>query len=347
MTYRCAALSAVTPPSLAASPDVTLEAAGAAEADGAALGSGAPALLDSELLAAGEEAAVCGGLCCAGGSCSTALQPEIAANMAKCRRICAPSAERRRGRVCAGFKVACANFPMSAAEVYRKTRKVPDLFWNAYVCRPIAAVFVSAVERTRLTPNQITISAVFVALVSVALLLALPGHLGLILGALVFELSYVLDCADGMLARWRGTASPVGHLLDFLMDELKAFLLLAAVAVRLFREHGDTRFLLLGLFGLVVLASGIALTTFVRRPEVMGPAGTPAGPATERSVVRRAIGFVESGAKFLIHYPSYLLIVALIGRIELYFVPYVAVNALYAARAFAGVAWRFGRSQPG
>src|SRR6478609_3740346 len=69
---------------------------------------------------------------------------------------------------------------MSATEVYRKTRKVPDLFWNAYVCRPIAALLVSAVESTRITPNQITLSAVFVALASVVLLLVWPGHLGLI-----------------------------------------------------------------------------------------------------------------------------------------------------------------------
>jgi len=236
---------------------------------------------------------------------------------------------------------------MSAVEVYRKTRKVPDLFWNAYVCRPVAAVLVSAIEGTRITPNQITLSAVFVALVSVVLLLVLPGHLGLILAVFVFELSYVLDCADGMLARWRGTASPVGHLLDFLMDELKAFLLLAAVAVRLFREQGDVRFLLLGLFGLVVLASGIALTTFVRRPEVLGATPNPApalATSAPRSLVGRAIGLLESGAKFLIHYPSYLLYVAIFGRIELYFLPYVAVNALYAARAFAGVAWRYGRA---
>lgn len=232
---------------------------------------------------------------------------------------------------------------MSAAEVYRKTRKVPDLFWNAYVCRPVAAVLVSALQGTRVTPNQITLSAVFVALVAVTLLLALPGHLGLILGVVVFELSYVLDCADGMLARWRGTASPVGHLLDFLMDELKAFLLLAAVAVRLFREHADARFLLLGLFGLVALASGVALTTFVRRPEVMSPNAPAAAARAPRSLAQRVIGLVESGAKFLIHYPSYLLYVAIFGRIELYFVPYVAVNALYAARAFAGVAWRYGR----
>lgn len=234
---------------------------------------------------------------------------------------------------------------MSATEVYRKTRKVPDLFWNAYVCRPIAALLVSAIEGTKITPNQITLSAVLVALASVVLLLVWPGHWGLIAAVVVFELSYVLDCADGMLARWRGTASPVGHLLDFLMDELKAFCLLAAVAVRLFQEQKDVRFLLLGLFGLVVLASGIALTTFVRRPEVAGPKAenAPASPTT-RSLLRRIVGLIESGAKFLIHYPSYLLYVALIGRIELYFLPYVAVNALYAARAFAGVAWRFGRS---
>ncbi|MEO7032315.1 MAG: CDP-alcohol phosphatidyltransferase family protein [Polyangiaceae bacterium] len=236
---------------------------------------------------------------------------------------------------------------MSVLEVYRKTRKVPDLFWNAYVCRPVAAVLVDAVKGTRITPNQITLSAVFVALASAALLIVWPGHLGLIVAAIVFELSYVLDCADGMLARWRGIASPAGHLLDFLMDELKAFCILAAVAVRLFLEHADTRFLLLGLFGLVALASGIALTTFIRRPEIAGakPATLAEGAAPPaRSLGRRGLGLVEGGAKFLIHYPSYILVVALIGRVELYFLPYVAVNALYAVRAFAGVAWRFGRA---
>lgn len=234
---------------------------------------------------------------------------------------------------------------MSAAEVYRKTRKVPDLFWNAYVCRPIAAALVSAIQGTRITPNQITISAVFVALCSVALLLLVPGYVGLVVAVLVFEFSYVLDCADGMLARWRGIASPVGHLLDFLMDELKAFFLLAAVAVRLFLERGDTRFLLLGLFGLVTLASGIALTTFMRRPEVVGPvASASASAASGGSALRRAVRLVEGVAKFVIHYPSYLLYVALAGRIELYFLPYIAVNAVYAARAFTSVAWRHGRS---
>src|SRR5690349_17550999 len=183
---------------------------------------------------------------------------------------------------------------MSAAEVYKKTRKVPDLFWNAYVCRPVAAVLVDAVKGARVTPNQITLSALVVATLSAALLLAVPGYVGLVAAVLLFEFSYVLDCADGMLARWRGTASPVGHLLDFLMDEIKAFILLAAVATRLFVAREDPRFLCAGLVGLVALSSGVALTTFVRRPEVAGP------PSAAQRARGGLLGLIEGFAKFVI-----------------------------------------------
>jgi phosphatidylglycerophosphate synthase len=210
-----------------------------------------------------------------------------------------------------------------------------------YVCRPVAAVLVNALKDTRITPNQITLAAVVVAVASAALLLTLPGYQGLVIAVVVYEASYVLDCADGMLARWRGVQSTPGHLLDFLMDEIKAFVVLGAVAVRLFLESTDPRFLLLGIGGLVALASGIALTTFQRRPEIVGPPTEKiAAPA---SLVKRVIRAVERVAKFLIHYPSYILYAALAGRIDYYFYPYIAVNAVYALRAFAGVAFQFGR----
>lgn len=230
---------------------------------------------------------------------------------------------------------------MGAREVYQKTKKVPDLFWNRFVCRPLAAVLVSWLKDTRVTPNQITLASFVVGIASAALIIGLPGHLGLVIAVLVYQASYVLDCADGMLARWRGIASPAGHLLDFLMDELKAFALLAAAAVRLQREHPEQPLLLVGIFGLVALASGIALTSFLRHPSIAPPAS---GAAPSQSLLARSIRLVESGAKFLIHYPSYLLYVALAGHLELYLYPYVAVNALYAARAWLGVALRFGRA---
>lgn len=230
---------------------------------------------------------------------------------------------------------------MGAREVYQKTKKVPDLFWNRFVCRPVAAVLVSALQGTRVTPNQITLASFVVGIASAGLLVGLPGHAGLLVAVLVYQASYVLDCADGMLARWRGVASPAGHLLDFLMDELKAFAILGAAAVRLHGERPEEPFLLLGIFGLVALASGIALTSFVRHPEIAPPKSSA---APSRSLLARAVRLVEGVAKFLIHYPSYLLYVALAGRLEWYFYPYLAVNAVYAAKAWLGVALRFGRA---
>src|SRR5688572_29242490 len=204
---------------------------------------------------------------------------------------------------------------MSAVEVYRKTRKTPDLFWNMYVCRPIAAVLVDALKGTRTTPNQITLMSYVVAMAAAALLVFLPGHVGIVVAVLVYQASYVLDCADGMLARWRGIQSTPGHLLDFLMDELKAFAILAAVAVRLYREAHDELFLLIGLGGLVCLASGIAMTTFERRPEIAPPRAPPASsPAPTPPLLKRVLGLPLLVAKFLIHYPSYILYAALLGR---------------------------------
>jgi len=235
------------------------------------------------------------------------------------------------------------------AETYRLTRKLPDLPWNQYVCRPVAAVVVHALADTRVTPNQITLASLVVAACAAALLVLLPAGstVALVVAVLVFESSYVLDCADGMLARLRNQQSTAGHLFDFLMDEIKAFAILGASSVRLWLEHGrDERYLLLGIFGLVSLATGVALTTFVRRPEIEPPRavtpGTPA-PTASRSPIGMIVGLVERVAKLVIHYPSYIWIAALAGRLDWYLVPYVAVNGLYAARTLAAVALRFGR----
>ena len=234
---------------------------------------------------------------------------------------------------------------MGVLETYRKTRKRPDLFWNTYVARPPAAVFVHVLQKTRVTPDQVTLFAFGVAVVSAAMIVFMPGYFGLLAAIVVYELSYVFDCVDGMLARLRGIASTTGHLLDFLMDEIKAFMILGAVTVRLYLEHMDVNFLLLGVGGLVVLSTGIAITTFQRRPEIAGkPADAKdAAPAT-RSVVAIIAGLPMSLAKFLIHYPSYILYTAIAGHIELYFYPYIAVNALYALKSLAWLALNFGRA---
>jgi phosphatidylglycerophosphate synthase len=246
------------------------------------------------------------------------------------------------------------------ADSYRRTKKPKDVLWNRFVARPLAAVLVLPLARTRVTPNQITFASLVLFAAAAALLLTLPDCAGLLIAVGVLELSYVLDCADGQLARLRGTSSPVGAHLDFLMDELKAFMLVAATGARLWLGDGRTQWLIEALAGLVVVASAISLTTFVRRPEYLSATGearpqsagdygdgfasaaAPVSPPA-RSPISRLLGSLESLGRFLIHYPSYLVLVALANRLDLFLHVYLAVNAAYAARTILAVLRKLGR----
>ena len=183
---------------------------------------------------------------------------------------------------------------------------------------------------------------------------------------LLLEVSYLFDCADGMLARHKGLASKAGHLFDFFTDEMKATLLVAALSLRLYRTGGfglspaslvepwapaDPRFLVLGIAATFVVASAISLTNFVRRPELSGRE-TPVeahyeaaakGEAPPPSPLRRALGLAGTFLRFLNHYPSHIYVFAAVGRFDAYLWLYLALNAAYLARGWLGLFVRFGR----
>ena len=242
----------------------------------------------------------------------------------------------------------------AAADIYRRTRKPNDIVWNGFVARPLAAVLVVPLARTSITPNQVTFATLPVFLAGAALLALLPSWGALIGGAAIIELSYVLDCADGQLARLKGTSSPVGAHLDFLMDELKAFALVAAIAIRLWLPARDPRWLLEGLAGLATVAGAISLTTFVRRPEYAAATGAVVSHGTgdygegfeQKAPARRSpLALVEALGRFIVHYPSHIWLVALINRIDIFLHAYIVMNAAYAARSFLGIARSLGRKR--
>lgn len=237
------------------------------------------------------------------------------------------------------------------AEIYRASKKKKDINWfTQHVARPPAAVLVYLFKNTPITPNQVTFLATVVAAGAGALFVGWMGWVGLIVAAAVFELSFILDCVDGMLARLRKIASPLGHLLDFLMDELKAMLIYGCVAVRLWRESGDERILIVGLAGLFCLASGIALTSFMRRPEYSGKTptedGDPAQVGGRKGPVGMAISGLEWAARVVVHYPQYIWICAAANRIDIYFWAYGAVNVLYLGLSLLKIFFRLGRFKP-
>jgi len=183
---------------------------------------------------------------------------------------------------------------------------------------------------------------------------ALPTRAGGLLAVAVLEVSYCLDCADGMLARYKKLASKAGHAFDFFTDELKAVLLAGALAVRTWRAGGygfdarlwgvgTLRFLLAGIAGVMVVASAISLTNFVRSPISAG--ARPRWRRITKTVQhKKSVGMlVTTFLRFLNHYPSHLWIWALAGRLDAYMWVWFGLNALYLVRGWLGLVVRFGR----
>jgi phosphatidylglycerophosphate synthase len=255
----------------------------------------------------------------------------------------------------------------AARRVYVATRKKHDQLFNSHVMRPLAAVFVAAVAPTRVTPNQVTLASLGTFVAGAAMLPLLPSHEGAIASVAVLELSYLFDCADGMLARYRKSASKEGHLFDFFTDEAKALLLVVGLSLRLHRTGGyapssrgielvapmHTTFLVGGLLALLAVASSLSLTNFVRRPELSGretpveahyeaEGAPPPAPGVGRWLAGKAMEFL----RWANHYPSHVWAFALLDRLDVFFWLYACLNALYLGRGWLGLALRFGRFGP-
>ena len=122
-------------------------------------------------------------------------------------------------------------------DIYRQSKKKRDNFWTEWMSRPPAArAGVDAAAARRVTPNQVSFFAISVAAGGCATLILWRSWLGLIVAGLLLQLAYVIDCVDGQLARLKSMASPVGALLDFMLDEVKAFMVIAAAATRLYLQ---------------------------------------------------------------------------------------------------------------
>jgi len=147
--------------------------------------------------------------------------------------------------------------PESAAEFdYEKSvRKSEDRYVrkylqvNKYLNRPLASLLVRAVFRTRITPNQLTYAAFIIGLGgSYFLFQGRPS--ALIVGGVLVQLSSIVDCADGMLARARDQKSEFGAYLDLFLDRVNEYFLVLASVVGFYKATGRLNILLLGLASL-------------------------------------------------------------------------------------------------
>jgi phosphatidylglycerophosphate synthase len=128
-------------------------------------------------------------------------------------------------------------------DVKERTYKPRDAWWTVLLVDPLAAPLVKVVaNRTRITPNQLTFFAMVLG-VGAAYSFWQATPTGLVVGALLFHLSFVVDCMDGKIARLKGTGSMFGQWLDFLFDRVRDLMCAVALFGGQFRETDNPAYL--------------------------------------------------------------------------------------------------------
>jgi phosphatidylglycerophosphate synthase len=131
-------------------------------------------------------------------------------------------------------------------EVKSQTFKARDAWWTVFLVDPLAGrLVVGTANRTSITPNQITWGALFLGLGSAGCFF-MADWKWLILGAVLYHLSFVLDCMDGKIARLKGTGTVLGGWLDYVFDRIRVLTCTLALMWGQYRATDKEVYLLLG-----------------------------------------------------------------------------------------------------
>jgi phosphatidylglycerophosphate synthase len=127
----------------------------------------------------------------------------------------------------------------------RSSVKTRDGFFTTYCVSPYSRYLARWCARRGLTPNQVTTASLLTAVIAAGC--AATGTRGGFAAAAVLLLaSFVLDCADGQLARYSLRYSTLGAWLDATFDRAKEYAYYAGLALGAARGGDDVWALALG-----------------------------------------------------------------------------------------------------
>lgn len=126
---------------------------------------------------------------------------------------------------------------------------------DRYLNRKVSVVLTHLFLRLGLSPNAITVLSLVIGLLAAAAI-AVGSYAAGILGALLFQLSAIIDCCDGEVARLTHTESAFGEQLDLVADNIVHIAVFAAVAWAVYLREAALHPLVLG--AAAVLGNGIS-----------------------------------------------------------------------------------------
>jgi phosphatidylglycerophosphate synthase len=132
----------------------------------------------------------------------------------------------------------------------KKSVKIIDGFFASYFSSQISPYFVWLFAKLKIKPNFVTMLSFLTAMAAIPFLI--QGRL--ILTAVLIQLSFMLDCADGQLARYLNQKSKFGAWLDTITDRAKEFIVLFSISLVYYLKTQNYRIFILYFFAILVLA---------------------------------------------------------------------------------------------
>ena len=135
---------------------------------------------------------------------------------------------------------------------------------DTYFNRPLGRFLSKALIHTPVTPNQVTVVSAWVGLAS-AWFFAQGNYTAGIIGAILLQLSALIDCVDGDIARVVFKESPIGKWLDLGLDQVVHVAVFATLAVGLHRAGIDAPVVALGISAVVGAVISFPVVVRARR----------------------------------------------------------------------------------
>ena len=118
-----------------------------------------------------------------------------------------------------------------------------DGFFSVFVLRRFSKILTWVAVKIGATPNQVTIASFAIGLYA-AFLFAQGDFWSILLGAVLLQVSIIVDCVDGELARYTRKFSDLGAWLDAITDRVKEYAVFLGLAYGAFVHHGENLWLL-------------------------------------------------------------------------------------------------------
>lgn len=175
---------------------------------------------------------------------------------------------RRSGMLCeaaaAGPSLTIAEaqqlLRIKSRDLLAKAAKSGDGIVTRHLNRPVSQALTRLLLRWcgPVHPNAATAGTAIIAAGMFAILLSVPGHTGLVLGALLFQAASMFDGVDGEIARVTFRATLQGASLDSLVDAVTNILFFVGVITNL-SSQGDHTTAAMGLTALGGLVFGTVM----------------------------------------------------------------------------------------